>query len=156
MRKVLVIVFMGFMLLMASAYNVYAEMPGCAARAEGRMHMGERGDRMWMVFKGLDLNEQQKSEIRDIRNVTMKETIRTRADIQVARIELRELLQKDNVDMDAVGGKLKQIASLQTELRLLHIKAMQEIKSKLTVEQRAKLKENFGKHMIWTHEGDRG
>jgi Spy/CpxP family protein refolding chaperone len=158
MRKVLVVMFTGFMLFIASAYNVYAEMPGCAGRTEGgmHMHMGERGGGMWMVFKGLDLNEQQRGEIRAIRSATMKEAIKKRADIKVARIELRELLQKDSVDMNAVEGKLKQIASLQTDLRLSMIKAMQEMKSKLTPEQRAKLKENFRKHMVWKHEGRHG
>lgn len=92
MRKVLVVTFIGFMLFIASGYNVYAEMPGCGGRAEDGMHMGKKGGRMWMVFKGLDLNEQQRGEIRDIRNSTMKETIRKRADIKVARMELRELL----------------------------------------------------------------
>jgi len=59
----------------------------------------------------------------------------------VARIDLRDILHKDQVDMNAAETTLKKMASLQTDLRLSHIKAMEEIKTKLTPEQRKQFKE---------------
>ncbi len=43
--------------------------------------------------------------------------------------------------MAAVEATLKKMASLQTDMRLSHIKALQDIKAELTPEQRKKLKE---------------
>ncbi len=70
--------------------------------------------------------------------------IKKKADEHIAEIELRDLLDLDNVDMKAVETKLKQIASLKTETQLSMIKALEEVKSKLTLEQRKKLKEKLG------------
>lgn len=89
----------------------------------------------------LDLNEKQKSEVKEIRQKVMKEMIRKRADEQVAFIELRELLDKDPVDLKAVETKLKQIETLKTEMHLSLIRATEEIKTKLTPTQRKKFKE---------------
>jgi Spy/CpxP family protein refolding chaperone len=113
------------------------------------------GPRLWQSFKGLGLDEKQKEAIREIGSTLKKEIIRKRADIQVARIELKDILRQDNVNMSEAEAKLKQIASLRTDVGLLRIKAMEEIKSKLTPEQRTKLRENFESHRGWRH-GDGG
>jgi len=96
---------------------------------------------MWRYIMGLGLDDKQVSEIRDIRDRTIKETIRKRADVQVGRVELRELINTDPVDMKKVEAKLRTIEGLRTEVRLLHFKALEEVKAKLTPEQKTKLKE---------------
>ena len=65
--------------------------------------------------------------------------------MQIARIDLRDLLDKEHVDMKAVESKLKTIESLETDIRLSRIKAFEEIKSELTPDQRKKLKEMIEK-----------
>ncbi len=89
----------------------------------------------------LDLTEKQKDAIKEISSRAMKETIKKRADLEIAGVELRELLHKDSVDMGAVEAKLKKTESMRTDLRLSHIKAREEIKALLTPEQRKKFKE---------------
>ena len=147
MKRIMAALFVGFMFLVSASYNAYAEMRGCMCQSGGEMHgrMGMPGARhgMWRLFKELGLNGQQREEVRGIGSRVMKETIRKRADIRIARIELKEILQKNNADMSAVEAKLKQIASFQTDVRLAYIKAMEEIKSKLTPEQRTKFMENL-------------
>ncbi len=110
---------------------------------DGGMHGMMRHDRqpMWRHLKDLGLDEKQKTEIREIRDRVLKETIRKKADERIAGLELRELVAKDTVDMEAVQAKLKQIESLRTDIHLAHIKAREEIKSKLTPEQRKKFNE---------------
>jgi Spy/CpxP family protein refolding chaperone len=61
------------------------------------------------------------------------------------------MLHKDSVDLQAVEAKLKQIESLKTDLHLSMIKAREEIKAKLTPEQRKKLKS-----MMVRGDGDHG
>ncbi len=159
MKRVLAVLFLGLMFLLSASYNSYAEMRGCAYQTEGTMHrhMGTfgSGPRLWQSFKGLGLDEKQKQAIREIGSTLKKETVRKRADIQVARIELKDILRQDNVNMSEAEAKLKQIASLHTDVGLLRIKAIEEIKSKLTPEQRTKLREHLESHGGWRH-GDRG
>jgi Spy/CpxP family protein refolding chaperone len=129
-------------------------MPGCGMM-QGRGMMGRgmmRGEMMGghhrmmhICMKQLGLNATQKEEIKGIKVATMKEVIRKRADMQIARLELRELLSKDTVDMKAVEAKVKQIESLRADIHLALIKAKEEVKAKLTPEQRQKMMDMMGK-----------
>ena len=68
-----------------------------------------------------------------------KAGIKQRADMRIAELELRELLEADLVDMGQVEGKLKAIEGLRTTLRLSLNKAHEQAKGVLTPEQRQKL-----------------
>lgn len=98
---------------------------------------------IWMHLESLDLDEKQKADIKGIHARFMKSIIKKRADIQIANVELRELLDKEPIDMMSVKTKLTQIETMKTEAFLSHIKAKEEVKSKLTPEQLKKLKEGF-------------
>ena len=54
---------------------------------------------------------------------------------------LKDLLDEDSVNMKAVESKLKQIESLETDIHLSRIKTLEAIKTKLTPDQRKKLRE---------------
>ena len=103
--------------------------------------MPEAEHPMWKHLMALGLNEKQKVEVREIRNRVIKEMIKKRADVRIAGIEMKELIDKDPVDMKAVEAKLKQIEALKTEMQVSLIRAIEEAKSKLTPEQRKKFKE---------------
>jgi Spy/CpxP family protein refolding chaperone len=96
---------------------------------------------MWKHLMALGLDEKQKDAVREIKSRLAKDTIRKKAEKQVAKIEMKDILAKDPVDMKAVETKLRQKESLETDIRLAHIKAMEEVKAKLTPEQRKKMKE---------------
>ena len=89
----------------------------------------------------LNLDEQQKVLIGEIKSRMMKETIRKTADMHIVQIELKELLSQDPMDMKAVEAKVKQLEMMKTEMHLSHIKAMEDCKTNLTPEQRKKLRE---------------
>ncbi len=127
-------------------------------RGDGKMHemMMHEGAPMWRHLAALGLDEKQKAEAKEIRNRVMKETIRKRADERIAGIELRELLDKDPVDMKTVETKLKQIESLRTDIRLLHIQAMEEVKAKLTPEQKKKFKDLCDREPMMGGRGKKG
>ncbi len=92
-------------------------------------------------FKRLNLDDQQKTSIGEIKSRMMKEMIKKTADMRIVQIELKDLLSQDAVDMKAVEAKVKQLEMMRTDMHLSHIKAMEDIKTKLTPEQRRKLKE---------------
>jgi Spy/CpxP family protein refolding chaperone len=95
----------------------------------------------WMHLKSLKLDEKQKEILKEIENSVTKELIRKGADKEIAQIELRELLEKNTVDLKAVETKLKQIEAIKTETQLLVIKSMEKMKAKLTPKQREMLKD---------------
>jgi len=103
----------------------------------GRMMEAEH--HLARVLDGLNLDEQQKKVIGEIRSSIKKDTIRRMADLTIARLELKDLLLQDPLDMKAVEAKVKQLGSLRTEMHLSHIKALEMIKAKLTPDQRKKI-----------------
>ena len=93
-----------------------------------------------LPFQSINLDEKQKVALKEIENSFTKELIRKRAGEQIAEVELRELLEKDTVDLNAIETKLKQIATIKIETQLIFIKSMEKMKAKLTPEQREILK----------------
>ncbi|MGH7419186.1 MAG: Spy/CpxP family protein refolding chaperone, partial [Candidatus Rokuibacteriota bacterium] len=87
----------------------------------------------------LGLTADQVAQLESLRAEFQKEAIRRGADIQVAEMELGELLAGDSSDLGKVEAKLRQIEALRTDLRLGRIKTLEKGKALLTPEQRKKL-----------------
>ena len=172
MKKVVVGVLMGLLLMGFASGSSFAEKSSAVKSEKWRHeegispmgHMRHRGTgmmradrRIWKALADLGLDEKQKEAIKDIRTSAKKDAIRKIADIRIAKIELREILDKDPVDMSAVEAKLKQMESLKTDMHMSRIKTLEEIKAKLTTEQRQKfiinLRKQFRRHGGWRHEG---
>jgi Spy/CpxP family protein refolding chaperone len=91
-----------------------------------------------MLKAELGLSEEQTKQAKAILFQVMKANIKGRADLQIAELELQELLQAETVDMAQVEAKVKGIEGLRTPLRLNMIKAHEQAKALLTPEQRLK------------------
>ena len=107
----------------------------------GGQGTGHHGRRIWHALKQLDLTVAQKAAIHDINTALRKDEIKKRADLKIASMEFREYLRKDSVDMSAVEAQVKKIEGFKTAMMLNAIKAREEIKSKLTPDQRKKFTE---------------
>ena len=124
---------------------MYDNCRGAGGHEMGRemMRGGEHpgGERPLMaMIASLGLDNKQREDIGAIHFRCKKEAIRKRADLGVAEIELREILAKEPADMVAVEAKIKEIEGIKANLRILHLKSMEEIKSTLTPEQKKKFK----------------
>lgn len=64
------------------------------------------------LVQELDLSEQQSGELARLRAQGRKEAIRRRADIQIARQELRELLTAPELDQKAVSAQVQKLSAL--------------------------------------------
>jgi Spy/CpxP family protein refolding chaperone len=141
--------------MMARGMNPGCGMAGCWGMPGRRMGCGMMGGgmgygmmgpmmmghlSMMRGFMNLDLNDKQKEELFNLRDKSMKEIIRKRSDREIAMLELRELLEKEPVDMKAVEAKVKQVDSLRSDIFLTIIKAREDMKSKLTPAQLKQLK----------------
>jgi len=88
----------------------------------------------------LGLTDQQTNQLRQIVVNTKKSSIKTRADIAVRELELRELLRADNPDRNAVLKKVQELSNLRGEMMKEHVEALLAAKSVLTPEQQKKVR----------------
>ena len=117
---------------------------------EGMMHEGmmERQHHMKMMLMRLGLDEKQKAEVDRMMTAHMKDVIKKKADLEIAKLELKSILSKDPMDMKAAESKMKEIEAIKTAIFLSHLNVHQEIKSVLTPEQQAKMKDMMEMHMM--------
>jgi Spy/CpxP family protein refolding chaperone len=164
MKKIIISLVGSFMILSAISAQSFADSDSHAGpgrnscHEEGMatkppcmppmMHLGKemmgRPDAMPFALRrlaSLDINEKQKDAIKEIESKVIKDSIRKGAEIKIAELEVVDALYKDLTDLTAVEVKLKKIEALRTELRVAHIKAIEEIKSKLTPDQKRNLRE---------------
>jgi periplasmic protein CpxP/Spy len=88
----------------------------------------------------LGLNDDQVSRLHKIGIDAEKASIQTRADMQLHRIELRELMRADNPDESAIMAKMDQINALQGKMEKARVQTMLSARSVLTADQLKKLK----------------
>jgi Spy/CpxP family protein refolding chaperone len=162
MRKSMISIFFGIIFIAALALTAQAQMCGCMGGKGGGMQegcmmegMGHQGmmhgmgggmmmnddHPMWKLLMSLGLDNKQKDALKTLRSKTMKDMAKKRAEMQIAGIELKDLLDKDPVDMKAVEASVKKNESLKMDMFLGHIKAREEMKSVLTPDQRKRLNE---------------
>lgn len=104
----------------------------------GRAGMGMR--HLERLAQQLDLTDEQEARVRSLLLTHMKDAIRARADIDVKKLDLRELLQADTVDLAKVKALLQAIASQKVDLHLARITLGQEINKLLNPEQQQKFR----------------
>jgi Spy/CpxP family protein refolding chaperone len=106
-----------------------------------RPHEGPLVTMMLEQSQELGLTADQQKKLRDLRTAFAKESTRKGAEIQVAEIELDSLLEQDRWDLPKVEAQVKQIATLQGDLRLARIKTIESGRALLTPEQLEKFKQ---------------
>jgi Spy/CpxP family protein refolding chaperone len=106
-----------------------------------RSHEGPIITMMLEHSQDLGLNPEQEKKLRDLRTEFSKDSVRRTADIRVAQIELNALLEQDQWDVAKIEPKVKQLATLQGDLRVARIKTLAAGRAVLTPEQVEKLKQ---------------
>lgn len=113
---------------------------GCPMHPPMHGMNGEKYDKMYFMAAGaLDLSPEQVKKARALEADYRKKAIRSTAEIDIAGVELKELLSNEPVFLDKVRAKLNETASKEAELKFLRIKAREDFKKILTDEQRRKL-----------------
>jgi Spy/CpxP family protein refolding chaperone len=70
-----------------------------------------------------------------------RKAIQARADIQLARLDLRKLMEADKPDSKAIEAQIDRIAGLRAGLEKSRMATMLEFRASLTPEQQKKLRE---------------
>jgi Spy/CpxP family protein refolding chaperone len=95
------------------------------------------------IVEELKLTEEQEAQWKELQFALQKQQTTARAKVDVARIELRELMSADKLDRAAIEKKTKEISDLQYQLKLAHIDHMFAVLKILTPEQQAEFKEHL-------------
>lgn len=102
------------------------------------MHRGHFGP---MLARELDLTPQQIEKMKASRDAQQRKAIQARADIQIARLDLRKLMEADKPDAKAIEAQIDRIAGLRAGLEKSHVAAMLDFRASLTPEQQKKLRD---------------
>jgi len=90
-------------------------------------------------MKEIGLSADQVTKLKAIQLNLRRARFRDEAEIEIAELELRSLLENDTPDLGAVEAKSKLVEDLEGALRIKAIKARTEARLLLTPEQRAKV-----------------
>jgi Spy/CpxP family protein refolding chaperone len=94
-----------------------------------------------LKFKeGMAITEEQATKLQTIKTDFEKTKIKMKADMQLASLDLHDLLRNDQGDLGAVESKLKSLYEIRAGLYLASVKAGRDAKAVLTDEQRIRMK----------------
>jgi hypothetical protein len=92
----------------------------------------------------LELTDKQLQDLEVIKMDFMKGRFKTEADLKIAQLELKSLMDKEDAPLKDIEAKMNAVAKLETEMKLSHIKAFRQAKALLTPEQMEKIKKGPG------------
>jgi protein CpxP len=111
---------------------------------------GERGPRGGMrgpggfggpEFRNLDLSDDQKAQLKKIRDARQAEFKAAFDKLRTSRQGMRAQLEADAINEGAIRAKSQEVAAAEADLAILNAKLRKESMQILTAEQLAKLKE---------------
>ncbi len=135
-------------LLVGLLFLGLAAIPTDVTLAQGKMGFGSHGfGKKHHGFGGierladkLELTEQQVSALKEDRLKREKEAIRLRADLQLARLELRQLMDDAKPDQNKVKQQVEKMGNLRTTMMLTRVQGQLKMKEVLSAEQLDKMK----------------
>jgi protein CpxP len=122
--------------------QVTGERHGGRGEGRGRGWDGERGGRMrGMMFKGIDLTDDQKAKMKQISESFRERTQSLHQQLRAKRQELRQASEGGTFNEALATQKLQESASLQAKLMGEQFRMHQEMLTVLTPEQKRQLEQ---------------
>lgn len=128
---------------------------GPGGRRGAGMRRGMRGDAGALREK-LDLSDDQKSKLADIRDRRARAAIPVQGDLRIAELDLRKLMRADRPNPQAIDAQIDRIAGLRARLQKGRVAGMLEARSVLTPAQQKLMREHGGGMMGRGMHGPRG
>jgi len=97
----------------------------------GAMMGGGMGD----IAGALGLDDAQWKKFNDLRRKYRRATIEMQAKIDVAEVDLEELVDSSDMNMKKIEAKIKDIAGMRADLRVYRYKTLAELKTFISPEQ---------------------
>ena len=123
-----------------AAAHVFAQ--DAPRQRRGGPEMGRRGPGFGgPEFRALELTDDQRAQLRKIREARQSEFKAAGEKIGAARQGMRALIQAETIDESAIRAKSAEVAAAEADMAILNAKVRAESLQILTAEQQAKLKE---------------
>lgn len=90
--------------------------------------------------EALKLTDPQISALQDKYFAFQKETVKIKAVLGIALIELREIKAKDDVNISKAEEKIRQISAIEADMKIKRLKYVNDCKSILNLDQKNTLK----------------
>lgn len=112
----------------------HGEEPGQMMEMGNMEMMG--GDMMCMADgKKMGLTDEQMAKMKPIHSEMQKKQLRSAAELKIAEIELKEIMEVKEFNLDKAAFAIKKIANMKTIQHLEMVKAMKDMRAVLTDEQ---------------------
>ncbi len=93
-----------------------------------------------LKFKdGMSVTDEQEQQLRDVRTNYRKDRIKIKANVQLANIDLHELLRDDKSSLGDIERNIKNVYGLKADLNIASIKAKRAAKAVLSEEQQSRM-----------------
>jgi len=119
-----------------------------AVFADGCGKGGSKGCELLMKIKmmimhkaELGLTDEQVDKLADVKHAVMKDVIRMDAESDVLDVDIKALLWKDTVDVEALKPLVEKKYGIEKDIKLRCIQALADAKKVLSAEQNKKLKD---------------
>jgi Spy/CpxP family protein refolding chaperone len=147
------------LLAFSAPVPVFSEMKDMSMKEHRECHgqmmeignMDKMGDMAGMCMEHAEkmgLTEDQVMRIKPVHREMQKKEARFKADLQIAEIDLMEIMEMKDFDLEKAGSAVKRIADIKTSHHLEMLKAMKEIRTVLTDEQFKKMKKMMCMKMV--------
>ena len=120
---------------MARAQGPGGGPPPGMGRPEAMEHRMEMRRHRMGGLRDLDLSKEQREKITELREKQERNSIRVRADLQTARLDLRHMVRADKADRMAINRQIDRIAQMRAEMAKARVGTMLDIRGLLTPEQ---------------------
>ena len=117
--------------------------PGGWQRGSGHRHGHRKPSFVGILLMNrekLGLSTQQVDSLRKLGMDSKRASIRRKADVQLAQLDLMSLRFSDPVDMGKIEAKVREIEKLKGDGSIARIRTAEAAKAQLTAEQKEKLK----------------
>jgi Spy/CpxP family protein refolding chaperone len=119
--------------------------PGVQGRGmRGGPGIGRRGAAGAEFREKLNLSDDQKARLADIRDRHERAGIPIHGDLRIASLDLRKLMRADKSDARAIDAQIDRIASLRASLQKSRVAGMLEARAVLTPAQQKLMREHRG------------
>ncbi|MDT7040817.1 Spy/CpxP family protein refolding chaperone [Candidatus Nitronereus thalassa] len=96
-------------------------------------------DHILKFKEGMSLTDEQEQKLRNIKTNYKKERVKMKATVQLANIDLHELLRDDHANLSDIERDLKNVHALKADLFMASIKAKRDAKGVLSEEQQSRM-----------------
>jgi Spy/CpxP family protein refolding chaperone len=152
------LVVLGLALALPVLSNAQGPVEMSGGWGQGRGHGPCMGGPMFGMMhhermkEALGLTDEQSEKLRQIFSESKKSSIRARAELQVKRMELHEIMMGEKTDREAALKKAAEISDLRGQMMRQHVETMLAAKAVLTPEQQKKAHALMAER--WSHRGE--